>query len=458
LYGDLPGLDDVSMRPLACAELEKGLKEGYRYKLLFVCMQNSGRIPSSDLTTIRLILEAIPPSVCFSIIVNQCSVNFMVSLKKVLSTESPITHQDTFENLLKSGLPRKPENILYFPLVNAAIDADNFIIPVSGSPAAVTSTVSTSSPTVASTVSTSSPTVASTVSTRSPAVTSTVSTSSPAVTSTVSTSSRTVASTVSTSSPAVASTVSTSSPAVTSTVSTSPAGSEATQPGITTLMDLINEQPSTTIENVDPIPYDSFEQLQDKINEEQISRKEEIEKSVNEALKKAKEEALKKANEEALEKANEEAEKKAKEKDENKKDKEEENERQKVAKRLFNSKHTWAFPSYTNFGEKTTDTESITFNTSTSRQTVRVIGMIFSFGISARDDNLLSEVFISCPESIRDVLSSCFDSSDGQLTTSQISSIIESNDTWTIIYFRRASSMKYSSMGHGWQICIEEVQ
>lgn len=59
-FADTPGLDDVKIRDQAANEIEKALKSGAGlYKLLFVVTLEAGRVRNADLTTMKLILNAL---------------------------------------------------------------------------------------------------------------------------------------------------------------------------------------------------------------------------------------------------------------------------------------------------------------------------------------------------------------------------------------------------------------
>ena len=61
LYGDTPGLDDIERREAAAREITalfKSAKDGI--KLAFILTTEAGRIKTADLTTIKLVLDALP--------------------------------------------------------------------------------------------------------------------------------------------------------------------------------------------------------------------------------------------------------------------------------------------------------------------------------------------------------------------------------------------------------------
>ena len=82
LYGDTPGLDDVTMRALAADEIYKQLLANSVIKLCFVITLEAGRIKPADKATIEVVLDALPPSVnMYSIIVNKLEKSVANQLK-----------------------------------------------------------------------------------------------------------------------------------------------------------------------------------------------------------------------------------------------------------------------------------------------------------------------------------------------------------------------------------------
>lgn len=114
MYGDTPGLADVTHRTQAAREISKvainkpklaqlrspnldlnldldwvcvcvcvcvkALRAGGKFKILFVCTLESGRIQAADLTTIKLVLDAIGDNtVPFGIVVNKVSNSSLVN-------------------------------------------------------------------------------------------------------------------------------------------------------------------------------------------------------------------------------------------------------------------------------------------------------------------------------------------------------------------------------------------
>lgn len=77
LYSDTPGLDDARIRDRAAKEISYAFRRGGKIKLIFVSTLEAGRLRSTDLATMRIIVEAIQsvgvdPAKQFSIIINKC--------------------------------------------------------------------------------------------------------------------------------------------------------------------------------------------------------------------------------------------------------------------------------------------------------------------------------------------------------------------------------------------------
>lgn len=70
---DTPGLKDSKIRLQSGQEIEKAMKKGGLYRLLFVVTLEEGRVRPDDAATLLVILAAIPEEVQFSIILNKLS-------------------------------------------------------------------------------------------------------------------------------------------------------------------------------------------------------------------------------------------------------------------------------------------------------------------------------------------------------------------------------------------------
>ncbi len=83
MYGDTPGLDDITIREKAAEEINNILRSSDDIKLCFVITLESGRVRPADRTTIEVILDAIPVSTIdkFSIIINKLDASLADQLK-----------------------------------------------------------------------------------------------------------------------------------------------------------------------------------------------------------------------------------------------------------------------------------------------------------------------------------------------------------------------------------------
>lgn len=113
-YVDTPGLDDVLGRDHSARELTRALSISGHCKLLFVCTLEDGRIRPSDMTTLRLILEAVRnsganPNGRYSVIVNKVAESVLSQMEVyprirddfilTFSTVAPVRHIDFFPML-----------------------------------------------------------------------------------------------------------------------------------------------------------------------------------------------------------------------------------------------------------------------------------------------------------------------------------------------------------------------
>lgn len=113
-FVDTPGLDDVLGRDFAARELSRALSVGGHCKLVFVCTLEDGRIRPSDMTTLRLILEAVRntganPNGGYSIIVNKVAESVLSQMELyphvrddfilTFSTVAPVRHVEFFPML-----------------------------------------------------------------------------------------------------------------------------------------------------------------------------------------------------------------------------------------------------------------------------------------------------------------------------------------------------------------------
>jgi GTP-binding protein EngB required for normal cell division len=123
-YGDTPGLADVEMRQKAAEEICEALKTKHgRYQLIFVVTQEAGRIRPADVTTINLVLDALPKDrpMPYGIILNKISKQLM----KKLSADSDDCNR--MLACLNAGPGNPTANVLLYPSNDNLTDEDNVV-------------------------------------------------------------------------------------------------------------------------------------------------------------------------------------------------------------------------------------------------------------------------------------------------------------------------------------------
>lgn len=81
-YGDTPGLSDSEpdKRRRAAEEITLALKQNGRYRLVFVCTAEAGRVRPDDVTTIHTVLDAISDDrFPYGIVINKASKKFITN-------------------------------------------------------------------------------------------------------------------------------------------------------------------------------------------------------------------------------------------------------------------------------------------------------------------------------------------------------------------------------------------
>lgn len=122
MYGDTPGLADVTHRNQAAREISKALRAGGKFKIMFVCTLESGRVQAADLTTIRLVLDAIEDSTLpFGIVVNK------VTPRVYNAICCNPQEAETFLASINYG-HRPTTDIFLYPHDERLVDADNMLI------------------------------------------------------------------------------------------------------------------------------------------------------------------------------------------------------------------------------------------------------------------------------------------------------------------------------------------
>ncbi|KAJ9455829.1 hypothetical protein DIPPA_11672 [Diplonema papillatum] len=120
-YGDTPGLADTEMRKKAAAEISTALRATGKYKLVFVVTQESGRVRPQDVTTIKLVLDALPEDVPYGLVVNKVSSKLM----QTLTSDSQALR--TFFTALNCGHRATP--FFHFEQFSAELeDSDNVVV------------------------------------------------------------------------------------------------------------------------------------------------------------------------------------------------------------------------------------------------------------------------------------------------------------------------------------------
>lgn len=123
-YSDTPGLDDVNIRDNAAKEISLALQDSSRLKLIFVCTLEDGRVRPSDLTTIRIILQAIKNANVdttngYSVIINKCNDREMELLESPRNQDKVRASFVTVQRL---------EHIGFFPRLAAAAGVDDYLL------------------------------------------------------------------------------------------------------------------------------------------------------------------------------------------------------------------------------------------------------------------------------------------------------------------------------------------
>jgi len=121
-YIDTPGLMDVDRSKTAAIEIRNALRRGNRdgrllpSRLVFVMTTDNGRIKAQDKATMSIVLKAVPEIKSYGVIINQ------------LHPNAKINHKE-FEAKLFAGISdRAVGYVYYFPLIQAASFADNYMI------------------------------------------------------------------------------------------------------------------------------------------------------------------------------------------------------------------------------------------------------------------------------------------------------------------------------------------
>lgn len=105
-YGDTPGLCDMELKEQAANEIEKALKRGGEFKILFVMTIESGRVRPEDFLTIETVLSNIDVEVNYGIVINKVTGPFMELVEEDENVKNKL--YGYFKSLI-----RPPEDIIF---------------------------------------------------------------------------------------------------------------------------------------------------------------------------------------------------------------------------------------------------------------------------------------------------------------------------------------------------------
>ena len=83
-YMDTPGLSDWKLWKAAAKAIDEALQQGGSFHIVFVLTLNCGRLASDDLTTMKLVFDAVQDKIhddSFSILINKTTKGFLRKLK-----------------------------------------------------------------------------------------------------------------------------------------------------------------------------------------------------------------------------------------------------------------------------------------------------------------------------------------------------------------------------------------
>jgi GTP-binding protein EngB required for normal cell division/chaperonin cofactor prefoldin len=125
-YGDTPGLADVKAREQCAVEIEKALKKGGTFKIVFVVSLEAGRVRVGDIATMNLVIDAISlEDVKYGIVVNRLKKNLMNKLTELNSPDTRMLLSCLNDT---DNSSRKPTSfVYYYPFVEDLDEADNAV-------------------------------------------------------------------------------------------------------------------------------------------------------------------------------------------------------------------------------------------------------------------------------------------------------------------------------------------
>lgn len=129
-YSDTPGLDDYHKRRQAASEIEKAVNNKEYLCLVFVITLESGRLRNADVTTIKLILDAIANTGVsthekYSIIINKLTGSVYEKIQREFNKDSMFK---LFSNDFGA-----PKEVLFVRKESNAEDEDNVLLSCQGS-------------------------------------------------------------------------------------------------------------------------------------------------------------------------------------------------------------------------------------------------------------------------------------------------------------------------------------
>eukprot|EP00121_Abeoforma_whisleri_P015176 Awhi_evm1s13990 len=105
IYGDTPGLDDPDKRKQAAKAITEAFKQNGQFKLCFVCLLDSGRLRTADVTTMSLILASLPNEVEFGIIFNMVSKS-VLEKSKINNNDGKRIFEANINEMIKQSVNR----------------------------------------------------------------------------------------------------------------------------------------------------------------------------------------------------------------------------------------------------------------------------------------------------------------------------------------------------------------
>ena len=126
IFFDTPGLADDTHREAAGKAISTALRRGGSFKILFFVLTESGRIVVQDVTTIKLVLDAVPEiKNNYGIVINKIP----ISVGKALARSET---KDIFLTKLFAGIPEDRRcaeaNVVYLPFDSKLYDENNKLV------------------------------------------------------------------------------------------------------------------------------------------------------------------------------------------------------------------------------------------------------------------------------------------------------------------------------------------